>query len=219
MDDTAITNFIDRWKPSGGAERANNQLLLAELCDVLEAPHPDPTVEVESDNRYVFEKNVIFDNGDGTTSTRRIDLYRRGCFVCETKQGIEKVKDLERLVALNHEQTEEEKRGLIRWLRPDYQNLKGQNPDGKTQQGMLTDTKEAKPKATKKKAKITKQPRPKTLSAQAAAVQAILATPADETDLAKHFTRANKERIAELLETLESLVKARLVDGQRYVGV
>jgi hypothetical protein len=29
---------------------------------------------------------------------------------------------LTRLVALNHERTAEEKRGLIRWLRPDYQN-------------------------------------------------------------------------------------------------
>ncbi len=29
---------------------------------------------------------------------------------------------LTRLVALNHERAAEEKRGLIRWLRPDYQN-------------------------------------------------------------------------------------------------
>jgi hypothetical protein len=28
---------------------------------------------------------------------------------------------LEKLVALNHERAEEEKRGLVRWLRPDYQ--------------------------------------------------------------------------------------------------
>jgi hypothetical protein len=29
---------------------------------------------------------------------------------------------LTRLVALNHERAAEEKRGIIRWLRPDYQN-------------------------------------------------------------------------------------------------
>ncbi len=82
--------FIDRWKKSGGAERANYQLFLAELCDVLDVPRPEPTVDDDSQNAYVFEKNVVFDNGDGTSSTRRIDLYRRGLFVCETKQGVEK---------------------------------------------------------------------------------------------------------------------------------
>lgn len=70
---------------------------------------------------------------------------------------------LERLVALNHERAEEEKRGLIRWLRPEFQN-----PDGKTQQAMLPDVKEKKQKP--KKARIKKQPWPKTLSDQAAAV-------------------------------------------------
>jgi hypothetical protein len=32
---------------------------------------------------------------------------------------------LERLVALNHERAEEEKRGLVRWLRPEFQNRAG----------------------------------------------------------------------------------------------
>jgi hypothetical protein len=43
------------------------------------------------------------------------------------------------------------------------------------------------------------------------------AAPANETELAKHFTRANKERIAELLETLTSLGKARELEDGRYV--
>src|SRR5262249_28035945 len=33
---------------------------------------------------------------------------------------------LERLVALNAERAEEEKRGIVRWLRPDFQNPMGQ---------------------------------------------------------------------------------------------
>lgn len=89
MDDSKIATFIDRWSPAGGAERANYQLFLAELCDVLGVPRPEPTLPEELANSYVFEKNVIFDNGDGTHSTKRIDLYRRECFVCETKQGVE----------------------------------------------------------------------------------------------------------------------------------
>ena len=37
-----IDAFIARWKDSGGHERANCQLFLAELCDVLGVPRPDP---------------------------------------------------------------------------------------------------------------------------------------------------------------------------------
>ena len=40
---TAVSAFIERWSKSGGAERANYQLFLAELCDVLGVPRPDPT--------------------------------------------------------------------------------------------------------------------------------------------------------------------------------
>ena len=81
--------FIDRWTKSGGAETANSQTFLNELCDLLELPHPDPTEADESHNNYVFEKSVLFNNGDGTTSQGRIDLYRAGAFVLESKQGAE----------------------------------------------------------------------------------------------------------------------------------
>ncbi len=35
----------------------------------------------------MFERGVTFDDGAGKRSTGRIDLYKRGCFVLETKQG------------------------------------------------------------------------------------------------------------------------------------
>jgi SAM-dependent methyltransferase len=82
-----ITNFIERWASSGAAERANYQIFLTELCDVLDVPRPEPTKINEDDNAYVFEKAVTFHHGDGTSSTGRIDLYKRGCFVLEAKQG------------------------------------------------------------------------------------------------------------------------------------
>ena len=50
--------------------------------------------EVE-DNAYVFERDVTFQNLDGTTSSGRIDLYKRGCFVLEAKQGSEQKTDVE----------------------------------------------------------------------------------------------------------------------------
>jgi hypothetical protein len=67
------------------AKRANAQPFLSELCDVLGVPRPDPASG--GIGPYRFERNVIHHEADGTTTTRRIDLYRRACFVCETKQG------------------------------------------------------------------------------------------------------------------------------------
>jgi hypothetical protein len=90
MNEAAIQPFIDRWKTSGGAERANYQLFLTELCEVLGVEHPNPALDENQENSYVFEKAVKFHHGDGTESTGFIDLYKRGCFVLETKQGVEK---------------------------------------------------------------------------------------------------------------------------------
>ncbi len=67
------------------AERANYIPFLSELCDVLDVPRPDPATG--SGGPYRFERGVTHHEADGSTSTRRIDLYRRGCFVCEAKQG------------------------------------------------------------------------------------------------------------------------------------
>ena len=86
MEDTRITDFIERWKPSGGAERANYQFSRA----LRRARSPPSRPHGRSRTRQpLFVKNVVFDNGDGTTSTRRIDLYRRCYLVCETKLGVE----------------------------------------------------------------------------------------------------------------------------------
>ncbi len=84
-----VEEFISRWTSSGAAERANYQIFLSELCDVLGVPRPDPTTADDSESAYVFERPVTFHHPDGTTSPGRIDLYRRGCFVLEAKQGVE----------------------------------------------------------------------------------------------------------------------------------
>ncbi len=82
-------DFIRRWQDSGSAERANYQMFLAELCrDVLGVAPPHPSVANDEKNVYVFERTVRFQHGDGTVSTGRIDLYKRSCFVLETKQGV-----------------------------------------------------------------------------------------------------------------------------------
>lgn len=82
-----VKDFIARWRKSGAAERANFQLFAGELCDILGVAPPEPAGPNDADNAYVFERTVTFHHMDGSTSTGRIDLYKRGCFVLEAKQG------------------------------------------------------------------------------------------------------------------------------------
>ena len=83
-----VTAFITRWETSGAAERANYQMFLSELCDIIGVPRPDPTAPETAKNRYVFDRAITRINPDGSTSTNYIDLYKAGHFVNETKQGL-----------------------------------------------------------------------------------------------------------------------------------
>jgi len=78
--------FQGRWKNSGGAERANYVLFLQDLCALLGVAPPTPTTANPTEDAYVLERAVQFNDG-AKKSTGRIDLYKRGCFVLETKQG------------------------------------------------------------------------------------------------------------------------------------
>jgi hypothetical protein len=77
-----ISGFIAHWSAASPSERANSQAFLLELCDLLEVPAPDN----HPANGYFFEYPVTERHADGTTSTGRIDLYKRACFVLESKQ-------------------------------------------------------------------------------------------------------------------------------------
>lgn len=82
-----VASFIERWAASGANERANYTLFLTELCDLLGVHRPDPSAPDDRDNAYVFERNVPLVHEGGRITTGRIDLYKRGSFVLEAKQG------------------------------------------------------------------------------------------------------------------------------------
>ncbi|SUB00165.1 Type I restriction-modification system methyltransferase subunit [Pannonibacter phragmitetus] len=83
-----VESFISRWQgQEGGQERANYALFLTELCDLLGLPHPDPASAAHEQNDYVFERAVRETARDGSSSQKRIDLYKRDCFVLEAKQS------------------------------------------------------------------------------------------------------------------------------------
>ena len=107
----AAATFIARWSSSGAAERANYQLFLSELCDLIGVPRPDPTRPDDTENAYVFERSVTFYHPDGTTSTGRIDLYKRACFVLEAKQGVERRERVEALAEATKAKAKAAKKG------------------------------------------------------------------------------------------------------------
>ena len=92
MTASNLEEFLARWQNSAASERANYALFLTQLCELLHVPQPEPTRATVADNAYVFERDVTFDQGDGTNSIGRIDLYKRGCFVLEAKQGSDAVR-------------------------------------------------------------------------------------------------------------------------------
>ena len=83
-----IDLFLDKWLgKEGGAERANYQMFLSELCDVLGVTRPNPAHSPNNMNDYVFERGVKRRESEGANSTLRIDLYKKGCFILEAKQS------------------------------------------------------------------------------------------------------------------------------------
>ncbi len=82
-----VDAFVERWEKSGGSELANFQTFAGDLCRLLRLPEPEPSQSQKEYNDYAFERRVDFRHDDGSTTTGRIDLYKRGCFVMEAKQS------------------------------------------------------------------------------------------------------------------------------------
>lgn len=130
---------------------------------------------------------------------------------------------LRRLVALNAERAAEERRGLVRWLRPDFQNPGG---SAAVQSDLALPAagggEAATPAGKGKKAAAKKPAWPKTLAEQARAIRAALtarASPATPAELAAAFAGSKlTPKVAELLEALAALGQAHAVDGGRYAA-
>ena len=66
--------FIERWQGVTASKLSTAQSFVTQLCELLGVPAPHPTPE----QNYMFERPITFSHGDGSTSTGRIDCYRRG---------------------------------------------------------------------------------------------------------------------------------------------
>lgn len=95
MIDQKVEAYIERWGGGisrGGNETANLQMFLTELCTLLDLPQPDPARADRNVNAYTFERSITEQVFDGGKTARRIDLYKRGCFVLEGKDTGKKVE-------------------------------------------------------------------------------------------------------------------------------
>ena len=83
--DSSAQQFIARWQGvalTAATELSTSQSFIIELCTLLGVPTPLPNDALD----YVFERPITFAHGDGSTSPGRIDCYRRGHFVWESKK-------------------------------------------------------------------------------------------------------------------------------------
>jgi hypothetical protein len=125
---------------------------------------------------------------------------------------------LERLVALNAERAEEERNGLVRWLRPEFQNPGGtQEQTQAALPGTETPDEEAavSPVAT---------PWPKKLPEQVAAIRGLLLAGHawGVEQVAKMFKGARRREVEGVLESLAALGLAVTYDtpeGRRWRGI
>jgi hypothetical protein len=78
-------DFIARWQGvqiTNASELSSSQTFILDLCALLQVPTPLPTAAQD----YMFERPITFAHGDGSTSAGRIDCYKRGAFVWESKK-------------------------------------------------------------------------------------------------------------------------------------
>ncbi len=112
---------------------------------------------------------------------------------------------LERLVALNHERAEEEKRGLVRWLRPEFQNPQGTK--AATQVSLVEAGLDTAAPAVATKGKKAKLAWPKDLPARVVAVRDLLAELGEATvgDVSQRFKGVQTDQAEKLLESLAAV--------------
>ncbi|WP_171240262.1 class I SAM-dependent DNA methyltransferase [Ruegeria sp. HKCCA5491] len=184
-------------------QAAHPKLTLTQMYNVLEKLRAGETIEGK--DREIYDQGLI---GILKDLHDQIDAAVAEAYGWPVDLSDEDI--LFRLVALNKERAEEEARGHIRWLRPDYQNPEGRvAAKGKTKDMDLGVA-----------AKVEKAPWPKTLPDQIAAVREALNEMGEATpdQIARRFMRARTTSVKPLLESLAALGQAELVDEGKYAA-
>ncbi len=184
-------------------QAAHPKLTLTQMYNVMEKLRAGESIEGK--DREIYDQGLI---GILKDLHDQIDAAVADAYGWPVNLSDEDI--LFRLVALNKTRAEEEARGQIRWLRPEYQNPSGaQASKGKTTEMDLGPT-----------AKIEKAPWPQTLHDQIAAVRNALAEMGEATpeQIARRFLRARTTSVQPLLDSLAALGQAEKVEEGRYAA-
>jgi hypothetical protein len=120
----ALEALIGEAKASGGSELSNCGIFIERLCLALGLPGPDMAKEANELNDYVLERRATL-TAYGWEDLIPALIGKPGATLPSPhkseaqEQAVE--EPLSRLVGLNQERAAEEKRGIVRWLRSDYQ--------------------------------------------------------------------------------------------------
>jgi hypothetical protein len=77
---TIAQAFITKWSGITASELATAQSFVIELCTLLDVAPP------AHEPHYQFERPITFRHGDGSSRAGRVDCYKRGHFVWESKK-------------------------------------------------------------------------------------------------------------------------------------
>jgi len=186
-------------------QAAHPKLTLTQMYNVLEKLRADD--HIEGQDKEIYDQGLI---GILRELHDQIDAAVAEAYDWPADLSDEEI--LFNLVALNKERVEEEARGHIRWLRPEYQDPKGAGTEAKDKQAeMDMGTAEI---------TIDKLSWPKTLPEQIAAVREALTEmgEASPEQVARRFKRARVTSVQPLLESLAALGQAELINGDKYAA-
>ncbi len=190
------------------------QLTLTGLYNVLEklraGTKPD---ELDEHHRTIFDDGLVLIMNE---LHDKLDIAVAEAYSWPAHLSDDEI--LARLVALNKGRSEEEKRGLVRWLRPDYQIprfAKGVDKQAAKEEGAQVAAELI--AAVEQKAAF-----PSGAVEQTAAVFAALAAAADSLDaaaVAKQFRKAKntEKKIGDILSSLARLGYVTSSDGKTFV--
>jgi hypothetical protein len=187
--------------------QAKHGVTLTGLYNVLEKIRAGETLTEKE--KFVHDRGLV-----STLKSLHDDLGAAVSAAYGWPASLTDAEILERLVALNAERAAEEARGVVHWLRPEYQ-AKGQQ-EITLPVGLPFNLGKPKKKAKAAKPK-GKAAWPKSLPERVQAVETALhavAAPVAPEDLAKQFARAKPADVLEILRTLETLGRARHKAGK-----
>jgi len=216
---TNTTCFLPFPFPQCSKHQTDRIRALAEELDAhrkrQQAAHPDLTItgmynvleKLRSGEALTAKEKVIHEQGLVSVLKKLHDDLDAAVFdAYGWPRDLTDEQILERLVALNAERAAEERRGLVRWLRPEFQNPQGKNAAKAATQTSLPATKiEAPAEAV---VPVAAAAWPKKLAEQIAAVRDLVAKGTSAwavADVCAAFKGAKRADVEDVLESLAAL--------------